>query len=202
MCSQDNMGVVPPPNTQTVKKTISSVVVNIICRAYVAVSLMAKANAIAPRNPADKRYRSPSAQHGEEETKTEVDLTHLQTSSYAGNVLWSCAFDRGWVGRRAGKCWRLSRWIWRADRKVKKWKLRVLMEVTDDIFFYYLIFWGKRTSKLLRASGVNWGLCTGQSGKKTKKNKLLVMHQKDTKAPMMKRGLKMWFWKVNRAKPM
>ncbi|KAF3834822.1 hypothetical protein F7725_027380 [Dissostichus mawsoni] len=29
----DSMGVVPPPNTQTVKKTTSSVVVNIICRA-------------------------------------------------------------------------------------------------------------------------------------------------------------------------
>lgn len=33
MCSQDSMGVVPPPNTQTVKKTMSSVVVNIIWRA-------------------------------------------------------------------------------------------------------------------------------------------------------------------------
>lgn len=53
MCSQDSIAVVPPPNTQTVKKTMSSVVVNIIWRAYVAVSRMAKAKAIAPRKPAD-----------------------------------------------------------------------------------------------------------------------------------------------------
>lgn len=33
MCSHDSMGVVPPPNTHTVKKTMSSVVVNIIWRA-------------------------------------------------------------------------------------------------------------------------------------------------------------------------
>ena len=45
------MGVVPPPNTQTVKKTMRRVVVNIICLAYVAVSRMARANAIAPRRP-------------------------------------------------------------------------------------------------------------------------------------------------------
>lgn len=43
--------MVPPPNTQTVKKTISRVVVNIICRAEVAVSRIARANAIAPRKP-------------------------------------------------------------------------------------------------------------------------------------------------------
>lgn len=54
MCSQDSMGVVPPPNTHTVKKTMSSVVLNIICRAYVAVSLMARANAMAPRKPAKR----------------------------------------------------------------------------------------------------------------------------------------------------
>ena len=52
ICSQDSMAVVPPPNTQTVKKTMRSVVVNIIWRAYVAVSRIAKANAIAPRRPA------------------------------------------------------------------------------------------------------------------------------------------------------
>lgn len=51
------MGVVPPPNTQTVKKTMSNVVVNIICRAYVAVSRMAKANAMAPRRPAGDHVR-------------------------------------------------------------------------------------------------------------------------------------------------
>lgn len=54
ICSQDSMAVVPPPNTHTVKKTMSSVVVNIIWRAYVAVSRMAKANAIAPRKPAER----------------------------------------------------------------------------------------------------------------------------------------------------
>lgn len=53
MCSQDSIGVVPPPNTQTVKKTISSVVENIIWRAEVAVSRMARANAIAPRSPGE-----------------------------------------------------------------------------------------------------------------------------------------------------
>lgn len=52
MWNQDSMGVVPAANTQMVKKTISRVVVNIIWRAYVAVSLMAKAKAIAPRKPA------------------------------------------------------------------------------------------------------------------------------------------------------
>lgn len=49
---QDSMAVVPPPKTHTVKKTMRSVVLNIICRAYVAVSRMAKAKAMAPRSPA------------------------------------------------------------------------------------------------------------------------------------------------------
>lgn len=52
MCRHDSMAVVPPPNTHTVKNTMRRVVLNIICRAYVAVSRMAKANAIAPRRPA------------------------------------------------------------------------------------------------------------------------------------------------------
>lgn len=33
MLMKVSMGVVPPPQTQTVKKTMSSVVENIICRA-------------------------------------------------------------------------------------------------------------------------------------------------------------------------
>lgn len=48
---QDSICVVPPPQIQTVKKTTSSVVENIICRAYVAVSLMDRAKVIAPRRP-------------------------------------------------------------------------------------------------------------------------------------------------------
>lgn len=51
MCKQESIAVVPPPKTQTVKNTIKSVVENIIWRAYVAVSRIAKANAIAPRKP-------------------------------------------------------------------------------------------------------------------------------------------------------
>lgn len=51
ICISDSIGVVPPPQIHTVKKTISSVVENIICLAYVAVSLIARANAIAPRSP-------------------------------------------------------------------------------------------------------------------------------------------------------
>lgn len=43
--------MVPPPQTQTVKKTKSRVVENIIFRAYVAVSLMDRAKVIAPRRP-------------------------------------------------------------------------------------------------------------------------------------------------------
>lgn len=41
----------PPPNTQTVKNTISSAVVNIICLGWDPVSRIANANAIAPRKP-------------------------------------------------------------------------------------------------------------------------------------------------------
>lgn len=48
---QDNIWVVPPPQIQTVKKTTSSVVENIIWRAYVAVSLIDRAKVIAPRSP-------------------------------------------------------------------------------------------------------------------------------------------------------
>lgn len=33
ICKHDSMAVVPPPNTHTVKNTIRSVVLNIICRA-------------------------------------------------------------------------------------------------------------------------------------------------------------------------
>lgn len=54
ICSQESIGVVPPPNTHTVKKTMSRVVVNIICRAYVAVSRIARANAIAPLSPIEQ----------------------------------------------------------------------------------------------------------------------------------------------------
>lgn len=49
--------MVPPPQTQTVKKTRSRVVVNIICRAYVAVSLMDRAKVIAPRRPEEHSKR-------------------------------------------------------------------------------------------------------------------------------------------------
>lgn len=48
---QDSIWVVPPPQIQTVKKTTSRVVENIIWRAYVAVSLMDRAKVIAPRRP-------------------------------------------------------------------------------------------------------------------------------------------------------
>lgn len=50
---QDSICVVPPPQTQTVKKTNSRVVENIIWRAYVAVSLMDRAKVIAPRRPGE-----------------------------------------------------------------------------------------------------------------------------------------------------
>lgn len=66
------MGVVPPPNTQTVKKTMSSVVVNIICRAYVAVSRMAKANAIAPRKPAQHHIQH-SSRHSQSAAMTTIN---------------------------------------------------------------------------------------------------------------------------------
>lgn len=33
ICKHESMAVVPPPNTHTVKNTIRSVVLNIICRA-------------------------------------------------------------------------------------------------------------------------------------------------------------------------
>lgn len=45
----------PPPNTQTVKRTISSAVVNIICLGWDSVSRIANANAIAPRKPKKKK---------------------------------------------------------------------------------------------------------------------------------------------------
>lgn len=48
---KESIGVVPPPHTHTVKKTIRRVVENIICRAYVAVSRMERAKVIAPRRP-------------------------------------------------------------------------------------------------------------------------------------------------------
>ena len=53
---QDNIWVVPPPQTHTVKKTTSRVVENIIWRAYVAVSLMDRAKVIAPRSPDEHRW--------------------------------------------------------------------------------------------------------------------------------------------------
>lgn len=51
MLMKVSMGMVPPPQTQTVKKTMSRVVENIIWRAYVAVSRMERAKAMAPRRP-------------------------------------------------------------------------------------------------------------------------------------------------------
>lgn len=52
---QDSIWVVPPPQIQTVKKTTSRVVENIIWRAYVAVSLIDRAKVIAPRSPEEQR---------------------------------------------------------------------------------------------------------------------------------------------------
>lgn len=54
---QDSIWVVPPPQNQTVKKTMSSVVENIIRRAYVAVSLIDRAKVIAPRSPDEQREK-------------------------------------------------------------------------------------------------------------------------------------------------
>lgn len=51
MFMKDSIGVVPPPHTHTVKKTMRRVLENVIRRAYVDVSRMARANAIAPRRP-------------------------------------------------------------------------------------------------------------------------------------------------------
>lgn len=55
---KDNIWVVPPPHIHTVKKTTSSVVENIICRAYVAVSLMERAKVMAPRRPEEGREKT------------------------------------------------------------------------------------------------------------------------------------------------
>lgn len=53
MLMKDSIGVVPPPQIHTVKKTIRRVVENIIWRAYVAVSRIERAKVIAPRRPAN-----------------------------------------------------------------------------------------------------------------------------------------------------
>lgn len=60
---QDSICVVPPPHTQTVKKTKSSVVENIILRAYVAVSLIDRAKVIAPRRPEEHSKQTDQHQH-------------------------------------------------------------------------------------------------------------------------------------------
>lgn len=60
---QDSICVVPPPHTQTVKKTKSRVVENIIRRAYVAVSLMDRAKVIAPRRPEEHSKQTDQHQH-------------------------------------------------------------------------------------------------------------------------------------------
>lgn len=57
---QDSICVVPPPQIQTVKKTNSRVVENIIWRAYVAVSLMESAKVIAPRRPEESSTENES----------------------------------------------------------------------------------------------------------------------------------------------
>lgn len=74
MLRQESMAVVPPPNTHTVKKTMSRVVLNIICRAYVAVSRMASAKAMAPRSPEGRDSRAavsaPSTGHPRDQLPT------------------------------------------------------------------------------------------------------------------------------------
>lgn len=54
MFSHDSMGVVPPPTIHTVKNTMSRVVENIIWCEQVAVSRIARANAMAPLRPIKK----------------------------------------------------------------------------------------------------------------------------------------------------
>lgn len=55
--SHVSMGVVPPPNTQTVKNTRSSVVVNTICLGWDSVLRIARAKAMAPRKPSRETER-------------------------------------------------------------------------------------------------------------------------------------------------
>lgn len=96
---QDSIWVVPPPQIQTVKKTTSRVVVNIIWRAYVAVSLIDRAKVIAPRSPAE---------HSTE------NLIHKQDKS--GDLcLQACVgyllIYSVWVARKKKGCRGLKAWI-------------------------------------------------------------------------------------------
>lgn len=84
----DSICVVPPPQIQTVKKTTSRVVENIICRAYVAVSLMDRAKVMAPRRPAEERHTE-FIKKKNNSTKGPAfsvsSVTDPRTSSCAGN---------------------------------------------------------------------------------------------------------------------
>lgn len=85
---QDSICVVPPPQIQTVKKTTSRVVENIICRAYVAVSLMDRAKVMAPRRPAEERRRTGFIKKGNSAKKVAFSVsfaTDPRTSSCAGS---------------------------------------------------------------------------------------------------------------------
>ncbi len=108
ICSQDSIGVVPPPNTQTVKNTISRVVVNIICRAYVAVSRIARANAIAPRSPAEHKHTHTAVKIDFSKNDSPApNRMEVQPSHSIGCVLRSLHFAAllaGWCCWSGGSC--------------------------------------------------------------------------------------------------
>lgn len=83
---KDSMGMVPPPQTQTVKKTIRRVVENIICRAYVAVSRMESANVIAPRRPVGDRQNRTAYYKNIFITRSCTFVSKLTYGSYV--LLW------------------------------------------------------------------------------------------------------------------
>lgn len=81
MLMKDNIGMVPPPQIQTVKKTMRRVVENIIWRAYVAVSRIERAKVIAPRRPG-----------GDEQKQSvweTVGVFYLETARVSVDLSWT-----------------------------------------------------------------------------------------------------------------
>lgn len=99
---QDSICMVPPPQIQTVKKTTRRVVENIIRRAYVAVSLMDKANVMAPLRPTKAQRKSHvdtwSTSVMKMPIRPSLTCKHHHVLEVRSNLVASSQIEKQWEG--------------------------------------------------------------------------------------------------------
>lgn len=169
------MGVVPPPQIHTVKKTMSSVVENIICLAYVAVSLMERAKVIAPRSPERDIMK---VSHLDKKDR-KVFLNASGTWKHHDVLEIGCDFVL------AAEIQQKRQGVDIGCPAEKYGQLEMKAKVKENyyMFTYTQILCSDTNCRHKHTHAVEW-------------------LRKDTNAPIMKMGLNTWCWKEKSVKPM